>query len=178
MAKIYTRTGDKGYTGLVGGSRLPKTDPLFEAIGDGDELSAVLGTVYSMISCSTGHFMYKTLVRLQDELFTIGAILAGSDLATPTPWWMEELIDHMTAELEPLRNFIHPGGCVSAAHLHLARTICRRYERHLIPIMYPPYSKGQGAIVWANRASDLLFTMARWMNATTGQKEEIWKAPA
>lgn len=179
MAKIYTRTGDKGTTGLVGGRRLPKDDLLFDAIGTGDELCAVLGTVPRTENLNLDMYIHGVIGILQDDLFTIGAILAGAQtLNIPTTEHMEEAIDNMTEELEPLRNFILPGGHPMAAHLHLARAVSRRYERSLVGVCKAPYPYGQGLLVWANRTSDLLFTMARWVNATEGRQEAIWKAQA
>lgn len=178
MAKIYTKTGDSGTTGLVGGTRVAKSTKLMHAIGTADELSAHLGVVPSLLYLPPSDDMVQALWRLQQELFEIGARLAGSD-TTPIPGvaWMEEAIDWASEQLSPLRNFILPGGCAPGGQLHLARAVCRRFERCLNEVCggSAPEALPIDLLVWANRASDLLFVMARYTNMRAGQIEMIWK---
>ena len=158
---IVTKTGDRGETGLLKGERLPKIAPLFDVIGDLDELSAQLGLTPS---AETG--------KIQNDLFELGAILAGSsgDMAKPL-LRIEEELTALEATLPPLKNFILPGGGPSAAQLHLARTVCRRAERHLAALTEKP----DHALPYLNRLSDYLFLLARSANQASKTKELIWK---
>lgn len=176
MAKIYTKTGDRGNTGLVGGTRVTKNSPLIEAIGNADELNAVLGLIKPMLYVTTSHPLPGMLDRLQSELFEIGARMAGAeDMPVPGVDWMEEAIDEVTAELPPLKNFILPGGCAPGATLHLARAVCRRFERSLPSVCEGPERVPNEVLIWANRTSDLLFILARWVNRQSFQTEVVWK---
>jgi cob(I)alamin adenosyltransferase len=175
--KIYTRTGDDGTTALFSGGRVSKTHLRVEAYGTVDELNSVLGVVRA-------HQPYSDvwLAQIQRQLFHLGA-----DLATPldakADWivridasaaqWLEQIIDEMTAELPPLTSFILPGGTPAAAHLHVARTVCRRAER-LVVALAAQDAIGVPIIPYLNRLSDALFTMARWENLKAGVTEETW----
>lgn len=177
--KIYTKTGDKGETSLFGGGRVPKDHARVEAYGAIDELNAALGLA---LSTGPGESIEQWLREVQQHLFQL-----GSDLATPldakSDWvvrigqgqvsWLEHAIDTMTAELEPLRNFILPGGTPVAAHLHLARTICRRAERRLVTLGEAAETNAF-ALIYINRLSDWLFTLARYENAKAGLSEQKW----
>ncbi len=179
--KIYTRTGDSGDTGLFGGGRVPKTHPRVEAYGDVDELNASLGLARAIEVMPR---VDEVLVPLQRDLFAIGALLATPDLEKMKRQLekasiderriseLERAIDEGDQELEPLKSFIVPGGTPKAAALHVARTVCRRAERRVIALddqEIPPI-----VIVYLNRLSDLLFTLARVANRRAGTGEVTW----
>lgn len=182
---IYTRTGDKGKTGLFNGKRVSKDCPLIEAIGSIDELNAIIGVVlsekYKVASIK------KELVKIQSDLFMIGSIIANpfsekrkakSENFEKRAQEFEKLIDTMTRELPVLRNFILPGGGEAGATLHLARTVSRRAERRIVALSkkHPSTSSGLSEIlVYINRLSDLLFTIARFVNLAERKKETVWK---
>jgi cob(I)alamin adenosyltransferase len=177
--KIYTRTGDDGTTGLLGASRVPKHDPRVEAYGCVDELNAVLGVARA---ADAGRLVDEHLARLQESLFQVGAELATTDaklLATlarvsdDDVAALERLIDRFEAELPPLTRFILPGGTPLAAHLHLARTVCRRAERRVTSLAERDPIDPR-LVRWLNRLADLLFVMARWANARGGGAETAW----
>jgi cob(I)alamin adenosyltransferase len=176
--KIYTRTGDTGETGLLGGVRVKKHDVRIEAYGTVDELNAVLGVVRS---AHASQRVDQILEHVQNELFAVGA-----ELATPTSKGthagrieeshaarLEEMIDLCEADLAPLKNFILPGGCLTAAHLHYARTVCRRAERRVVELCEQVTVSPQ-IIVYLNRLSDLLFVLARLENVRAGVPDVKW----
>ncbi|MDX1994651.1 MAG: cob(I)yrinic acid a,c-diamide adenosyltransferase [bacterium] len=177
--KIYTRTGDDGTTSLFSGGRVAKTDLRVEAYGTVDELNSVLGIARALHpTLQTGIW----LAEIQTQLFHLGA-----DLATPLDaastsvvriqpdniTWLEDQIDRMTAELPELKNFISPGGTPVAAHLHLARTVCRRAERCALALREHD-ALNERVLPYLNRLSDFLFTLARWENWQMGVVEEKW----
>ena len=180
--KIYTKTGDTGSTGLFGGGRVPKDDIRVEAYGDVDELNAVLGMARSV---ETMPRIDEVLVPIQRDLFAIGALLATPDrdkmalhlkkarIDEARIGELERAIDEGESELEPLTAFIVPGGTPKAAALHVARTVCRRAERHVVRLQHdvelPPL-----AVIYLNRLSDLLFTLARVANRRAGAGEVTW----
>ena len=180
--KIYTRTGDLGDTGLFGGGRVPKDDPRVAAYGDVDELNSVIGLARSAESIPR---VDEVLVGIQRDLFSIGAILATPDLDKMHEQLskaridddrlaeLERAIDACDAELEPLKAFILPGGIPKAAALHLARTVCRRAERAVVGLArdttIPPV-----VVIYLNRLSDLLFTLARVANKRASAGEVTW----
>ncbi len=174
--RIYTRTGDDGTTGLFSGERVEKTHPRVVAYGDVDELNSLLGVART---AGPHAEVQADLEAVQRHLFTLGA-----DLATPVPnervprigdaeiRWIEGRIDAVTLRLPELRHFILPGGTPAAAHLHVARAVCRRAEREVFRM-----AEGGGlAGVFLNRLSDLLFTLARFENAQSGVAESEWRA--
>jgi cob(I)alamin adenosyltransferase len=174
--KIYTRTGDKGETGLFGGARVSKNDPRIEAYGTIDELNSVLGLCRSS---SLPQLVDSELDRVQSDLFDIGAYLAapGSDrfhsVAANRITDLEHAIDAMEAELQPLKVFIVPGGSESASRLHVARTVCRRAERRVIAL--EESSDGmQTTVAYLNRLSDFLFVAARFANRKHGVDDTPW----
>lgn len=183
MTKIYTRTGDDGETGLVDGSRVSKDHPRVAAYGDVDELNAALGVVRAELAGKPElSEIDETLDRIQHRLFDLGAELATpSDsnkskhlLAEEDVTFVEQEIDRFTAGLEPLREFILPGGTRAAADLHLARCICRRAERSIVSL----YDLGQvrpQVVHFVNRLSDLLFVLARVANLKTGVADVVWR---
>jgi cob(I)alamin adenosyltransferase len=180
--KIYTKTGDKGDTGLFGGGRVAKSHPRVEAYGDVDELNAMLGVVRAIEPMPR---IDEVLVPVQRDLFAIGALLATPDrdkmrqhlekarVDEGRVSQLERAIDDGDAELEPLRAFIVPGGTRKAAMLHVARTVCRRAERRVVELAgeteIPPL-----VVIYLNRLSDLLFTLARVANKRGGGGEVTW----
>jgi cob(I)alamin adenosyltransferase len=186
--KIYTRTGDRGETGLFGGQRVRKDDARVDAYGEVDELNAVLGGVASALDAAGQAELTSRVRILQADLFTIGANLAtpapedggrANDHIPPLPLerieQMERWIDEAEGELEPLRVFILPGGTEAAARLHLARTVCRRAERRVITLTRAAHIP-DGAVIYLNRLSDLLFTWARLANRRAGTEDVPWVA--
>jgi cob(I)alamin adenosyltransferase len=180
--KIYTKTGDAGQTGLFGGGRVSKDDPRVEAYGDVDELNAFLGAARSVEMMPR---IDEVLVPVQRDLFSIGALLATPDLEKMHDHLakaqiddsriasLEQEIDACDRELEPLRAFIVPGGTPKAAALHVARTVCRRAERRVIHLQ-KEVEIPQIVVVYLNRLSDLLFTLARVANTRAGAGEVTW----
>lgn len=181
--KIYTKTGDKGETSLYGGQRAPKHHARIEAIGAIDELNAALGVA---ASADPREPLAQWLRAVQRHLFHLGADLA-TPLDTKSKWgkrieqnqvsWLEESIDGMTAQLEPLRNFILPGGSPIAAQLHVARAVCRRAERQIVALQESTAINHVTAI-YINRLSDWLFVLARYENAQAGEAEQKWSLEA
>jgi len=182
MTSIYTKTGDSGDTSLFGGGRVGKEDVRVEAYGQVDELNAALG----MARAEGLGEMDALAQTIQEQLFTIGGELAtpqGTKAAQHIPHlkkqWvtdMEKAIDGFDAELKPLTSFILPGGTKAAAALHLARTLCRRCERRTIPLLRAGKIEPD-IMVYLNRLSDLLFTMARVANLRAGVADVPWTAP-
>ncbi|HEU0013925.1 MAG TPA: cob(I)yrinic acid a,c-diamide adenosyltransferase [Longimicrobium sp.] len=184
--RIYTRTGDRGETGLFGGQRVPKDHARVEAYGDVDELNSVLGAALAHLEAEGQDELVAGLRAVQADLFTVGANLATpapEDGGREAPWIpalpagrVEELeawIDRAEAELEPLKAFILPGGTPAAAALHLARTVCRRAERRVVSLAREVHV-GREWIVYLNRLSDLLFTLARLANHRAGRGDVPW----
>lgn len=185
LNKIYTRTGDDGSSGLVDGSRLPKGDALFAAIGDVDELNSVIGV--AIVALDASEPMARRLTVIQNDLFDLGADLAtpagaGNDPFAPGEMALriiaeqvtrlEGEIDDMNIALAPLTSFILPGGSAAAAHLHVARSVARRAERSAVT------AGGQreinpSALAYLNRLSDWLFVAARVVN-DNGAADVLW----
>ena len=178
--KIYTKTGDKGDTGLRGGTRVPKCSPRVAAYGETDELNAAIGLALSALPHRRAFAKLRLdLERVQDEIFRTGAALsspAGTPEAGAFPAgseaWLEPEIDRMTADLPPLRQFILPGGVPPAAALHLARTVSRRAERAVVAL--GPEAPAS-VVVYLNRLSDFLFVAARWTNNRLRGIETRWR---
>jgi len=178
--KLYTRTGDSGQTALFDGTRVSKADPRVDAYGDVDELNAIVGMARAAGQDSE---LDAQLARLQQDLFALGARLADpasriasrvakaaitdEDVARLEGW-----IDRAEAEVPPLRRFILPGGAPLAATLHLARTVCRRAERHVVGL--GPDAVEPVLVVYLNRLSDLLFVLARLANHRARVIEPEW----
>jgi cob(I)alamin adenosyltransferase len=182
-AKIYTKTGDQGKTALVGGSRVSKSDPRLEAYGTVDELNSALGIAVAELSGTEyGADAVTALQKIQNELFNLGSRLACVDegMRTKLPhiesdqiMFMEEKMDLWEQTLPTLKNFILPGGSKAAAQLHLARTICRRAERATVTLAESAPIEAN-LIIYLNRLSDYLFTMARAMNQAAKAPDIEW----
>jgi cob(I)alamin adenosyltransferase len=179
--KIYTRTGDQGETGLFRGARVRKDHARIEAYGTVDELNAALGVARLEVAPLAGE-IDALLHEIQNDLFDLGAELATPDPAkeprTVTSRRVEELeqaIDAFDARLPPLTQFILPGGSPAGAHLHLARTICRRAERRVVTLagMQGEHVSAE-AIRFLNRLGDLLFVLARAANQVAGVVDAPW----
>ncbi len=180
--RIYTRTGDEGDTGLFGGGRVPKSHPRVEAYGDVDELNASIGFARSIEIMPR---IDEVLIPIQRDLFALGALLATPDtdkmrqhlvkarIGEDRIAELESAIDRGDDELEPLRSFIVPGGTPKAAALHVARTVCRRAERRVVELQTGAEIP-QLVVVYLNRLSDLLFTLARVANRRGGAGEVTW----
>lgn len=180
--KIYTRTGDSGSTGLFGGGRVAKSDPRVEAYGDVDELNSSIGFARALEHMPR---VDDVLLPVQRDLHAIGALLATPNREKMAQHLekariddsrireLEQAIDAGDEELEPLRAFIIPGGTPKAAALHVARTVCRRAERRVVHLAgeaeIPPV-----VVVYLNRLSDLLFTLARVANRRASVEESSW----
>ncbi len=173
---IYTKTGDKGDTGLFNGKRVSKASLRIEAIGTVDELNSVIGFVISQLTISKSQ-LTKELIKIQSDLFVIGGALANPrgeiNLSKRTKEF-EKLIDELTRKLPPLFNFILPGGGIAGASLHLARTVCRRAERRIVSLSGKEKVQSE-IIIYINRLSDLFLTMSRFVNQKEKKKETIWK---
>jgi cob(I)alamin adenosyltransferase len=187
ITRVYTRTGDKGTTALVGGARVAKDSLRVECYGEIDELNAVIGLARSANAAApaspAGSKLEDILKRLQNELFDL-----GSELATPPDAEyegmfkvsaddvkaLEKLMDECQKDLEPLRSFILPGGGMVSAFLHLARTVCRRAERQLMRLAREE-TIGAQVVPYVNRLSDLLFVLSRWIGKQRGEHEYLWE---
>jgi len=178
--KIYTKTGDRGETALLGGARVPKSNPRVSAYGEADELGAWLGLVRAE---GAGEPLDGMLHRIERDLFAIGARLADAEhrVADRVPKTavtaadvarLEGWIDQLEATLPSLERFILAGGSPAAARLHVARTVCRRAERHIVAL--GPEAVEPELLAYINRLSDLLFVMARAANARAGVRDEEW----
>lgn len=179
--KIYTKTGDGGETGLFGGARVSKADPRVEAYGDVDELNAQLGVARAV---GLAEDIDELLATVQAKLFDVGAELATApgSKASAMPRVseddvavLEQAIDRFEEELEPLQNFILPGGSRAAAWLHVGRTVARRAERRVVALA--EHTEVRDALIrYLNRLSDLLFVLARVSNHRAGVADVPWTA--
>ena len=188
LTKIYTRGGDKGLTGLVGGGRVPKESGRLEAYGTIDELNSVMGIVRTFVpdyreGLGEDYIWYsQTLRRIQNELFDVGSELATpADVEYPDMHRMgeeeveqlEHEIDRMNEDLADLKSFTLPGGGKLNAFLHLARTVCRRAERICWAVKREE-PIGDQVIIYLNRLSDHLFVQSRWISKQLGEEEFLW----
>lgn len=180
--KIYTRSGDAGDTSLFGGGRVPKSDPRVAAYGDVDELNSVIGLAIAIEPCD---FETELLTSIQRDLFAI-----GGQLASPVPAKvakalekaaipetriaeLEAAIDRATVELPELTAFVVPGGCAKSAHLHHARSVCRRAERSVVALALRETVPAL-VLVFLNRLSDLFFVLARLANYRADIPDTRW----
>ncbi len=173
LSKIYTRTGDDGTTGLGDGSRTDKDSLRIETIGDIDELNSILGL---LIASNVSEDISGYLLNIQHRLFDIGGELSVPGHAVTTQEYvnrLEELLDTYNDDLEPLDEFILPGGTIAGSICHLARTICRRTERNLVKFSRNEFVN-TFTLAYINRLSDLLFVFARVITLEKGGKEVFW----
>jgi len=175
LSKIYTRTGDEGSTGLSNGGRINKDHIRVTAMGDVDELNSVIGIV---LAAGIDPAISEILKKAQHELFDLGGELSLPGYALMNADQvlnLEQQLDALNEELTPLKEFILPGGCQSAASCHLARSVCRRAERNLVALnRQEPVSKY--ILQYINRLSDLLFVIARVLNQLEHQPDVLWKS--
>lgn len=188
ITRVYTRTGDRGETSLVGGKRVPKDSPRIDAYGTIDELNSIIGLarVFNEENLEAGeahHFLDEVLCKIQDELFDL-----GSELATPPESFqqgmfrisqteiknIEKLIDKCQENLQPLESFILPGGGRVGAYLHQCRTVCRRAEREILRLSRQE-TISACPLKYVNRLSDLFFVLSRWISKETGEREYLWQ---
>ena len=188
ITRVYTRTGDRGETSLVGGKRVPKDSPRIDAYGTIDELNSIIGLarVFNEENREAGeahHFLDEVLCKIQDELFDL-----GSELATPPESFqqgmfrisqteiknIEKLIDKCQENLQPLESFILPGGGRVGAYLHQCRTVCRRAEREILRLSRQE-TISEWPLKYVNRLSDLFFVLSRWISKETGEREYLWQ---
>lgn len=192
ITRVYTRTGDKGNTRLVGGQEVPKDHLRIETYGTVDELNSILGIIRVFLrenpmSEASRERLDAQLHRIQNDLFNV-----GSDLATmPADRWpgmyrvggddvlqLEGWIDALNEEVGPLTEFILPGGGKTGAFFHQARTVCRRAERQCVALLRDEPEAGEGAMRYLNRLSDYLFVAGRWAAKQANEPEPLWQRPA
>ena len=193
--KIYTKTGDKGLTGLIDGKRIPKSDIRIIAYGSIDELNSYIGLSISLLSQHRNNNnnnnnnnqsfsdIIITLNRIQNELFIIGSDLADPDLSKPTSLRvqspmitvLENDIDNYEKELSPITYFILPGGSVESSTLHIARSITRRAETNVSKLLLKDIINDL-VLIYLNRLSDLLFVLGRTVNKRLQIRDIAWKS--
>lgn len=181
--RVYTKTGDKGSTGLIGGTRVPKDHIRIEAYGTVDELNSYLGVVTDQLGDAT---VNEWILEIQDRLFTIGSSLATDpekapkmnlpDLHAGDIEWLEKKIDEMDDVLPQMKSFILPGGHLAASHAHVARCICRRAERLCVHMQHNETFVAEDVLKYLNRLSDFLFVLARFIVFKNNGKEIPWRA--
>jgi cob(I)alamin adenosyltransferase len=190
--KIYTKTGDKGLTGLIGGKRVPKSDIRIIAYGSVDELNSYIGLSISLLSKHNTHLsstsspffsdIIDTLSRIQNELFVIGSDLADPDLSKSSVRVQSDMvtvlendIDKYEKELSPITYFILPGGSIESSSLHIARSIARRAETNVAKLFLEDMINNL-VLVYLNRLSDLLFVLSRTINKRLQISDIAWKS--
>lgn len=181
--RVYTRGGDRGQTSLIGGERVSKASARLDGYGTVDELNAGLGLVCEALeSSAAGPHLLPIVRRVQSELFNLGAELATADAETRAKLprieqrhidALERDIDAVNDDLPALRSFVLPGGGWASAHLHVARTVCRRCERVVVALAAEE-DVGELAIQYLNRLSDALFVWGRWCALKDGKGEPLW----
>lgn len=182
--KIYTRTGDEGFTSLLGAARARKDDSRVEAIGMLDELNCAVGFALAQARATTHVVICSILEPIQTDLFTLGTRIAAlgtkrtpRELPRDVVERLERDIDALTEDLEPLKSFILPGGSELGCRLHLCRAVCRRAERAVVHMLNPTDARplhDPQTLAYLNRLSDLLYTLARLANRDAGECETIW----
>ena len=188
LTKIYTRTGDDGSTGLGDGERLPKYHTRIAAYGTVDEANAAIGVARQALTADDA-LVDAMLAHIQNDLFDLGADLCLPDRGKPLPYQplritddqvvrLEREIDLMNSELRPLTSFVLPGGSPAAAALHLARTVTRRAERHMVELAaLHDEPVNPAGLKYVNRLSDLLFVASRYVNGK-GSRDVLWQPGA
>lgn len=180
--KIYTKTGDAGSTGLIGGTKVPKNDLRIDAYGTVDELNSWIGLINDQINLEE---FRNELKDIQDRLFTIGSALACDvekepkmklpDLHVTDINLLEVKIDEMTAQLPLMKSFILPGGHTTVSSIHICRTVCRRAERLVVDLLQHNFFVDLKIIQYLNRLSDYLFTLGRYVAQKLKVQEIAWK---
>lgn len=180
--RVYTKTGDKGSTGLIGGTRVPKDHIRIEAYGTVDELNSCLGVVTDQLGDPS---VNEWILEIQDRLFTVGSSLATDpekspkmklpDLHESDIQWLEQRIDEMDDVLPPMKSFILPGGNLAASQAHVARCVCRRAERLCVHMQNNEEFVAEVVLKYLNRLSDFLFVLARFIVFKNGDKEIPWR---
>jgi cob(I)alamin adenosyltransferase len=180
--RIYTKTGDRGNTSLIGGTKVPKNDMRIETYGTVDELNSWIGMLNDRLQDEE---FRDELKEIQDRLFTIGSSLATDaekepkmklpDLHPSDIELLEKKIDRMTDALPPMKSFILPGGHVTVSSIHIARCVCRRAERLAVNLQQHELFVDEKLIMYLNRLSDYLFTLARYAGMKLGAPEVAWK---
>ena len=192
ITKVYTRTGDSGKTALVGGNRVQKNHDRINAYGTVDELNAILGIIVAHTRQSNQPEVFEPieapLLRIQNHLFNVGADLATLPehrwagmirVGTQDVGWLEGEIDRLNEGLEPLKEFILPGGGIISTFCHQARTVCRRAERESMFLLdLDLEAEDLGVLTYLNRLSDYLFVLGRWVAKTSNETETFWKRNA
>ncbi|MEK7363817.1 MAG: cob(I)yrinic acid a,c-diamide adenosyltransferase [candidate division NC10 bacterium] len=188
ITRVYTRTGDKGTTALVGGKRVPKDSPRIAAYGTIDELNSILGLarVFNEERLAEGEkhrWLDEVFRRLQNQLFDLGSELATPPeaayegmvrLADAEVKELETLMDRCQKDLEPLKSFVLPGGGRISGFLHQCRTVCRRAEREILALSrVEPI--GEAPLRYVNRLSDVFFVLSRWVGRHLGEREYLWE---
>ncbi len=175
LSKIYTRKGDSGTTGMADGRRLPKDSLCMHAIGDVDELNSMLGVIIKKTPPSE---IRENMITIQHDLFNLGGQLAMPDYTVLNQSridWLETTLDEMNETLQPLKEFILPGGTEASCFCHMARTICRRTERSLVSLNTQTEIAGV-LLAYINRLSDWLFVAGRSLNALENEVEVYWQS--
>jgi cob(I)alamin adenosyltransferase len=180
--KIYTKTGDKGKTSLIGGTKVPKSDIRIDTYGTIDELNSWIGLVNDQLQDAE---LQPELKEIQDRLFTIGSSLATDaqkepkmklpDLHQSDIEFLEKKIDLMTGELPEMKSFILPGGHTTVSFIHITRCVCRRAERLTVNMQQHELFVDEKVVQYLNRLSDYLFTLARYATKKLGSQEVAWK---
>jgi cob(I)alamin adenosyltransferase len=190
LSKIYTKSGDKGMTSLIGGERVSKSNLHLEAYGTSDELNAQIGVIRTLcLELKSSDFKTDSLEdfrKIQNDLFDLGSFLAmGNDSSIPIQStdiekrvsWMEQRIDVMNESLGELRSFTLPGGCMINAHAHIARTVCRRLERACYRLKDAEGEVDTHVLAYINRLSDYLFVYSRFASLQLNADEFLWDRP-
>ncbi len=188
ITRVYTRTGDKGTTALVGGKRVPKDSPRIAAYGTIDELNSILGLARTfneerLAEGEKHRWLDEVLRRLQNQLFDLGSELATPPEAVYEGMFrvgdaevkeLEALMDRCQKDLEPLKSFVLPGGGRISGFLHQCRTVCRRGEREVLALSrVEPI--GEAPLRYVNRLSDVFFVLSRWVGRHLGEREYLWE---
>jgi len=181
--KIYTKTGDKGSTSLIGGVRVPKSHIRIESYGTVDELNSYMGMVRDLANST---LINDWIHEIQDRLFTIGSVLATNpdkevkmklpDLHEADVIFLEQKIDEMNESLPEMRSFILPGGNLAASTTHVARCVCRRAERICVAMQQDNEVVPELIVQYLNRLSDFLFVLARYISHINGVEDMPWRA--
>lgn len=180
--KIYTKTGDKGTTSLLGGTKVPKNDIRIETYGTVDELNSWIGLITDLLNMDE---LTTELREIQDRLFTIGSSLATDSDKEPKMKlpglkesdieFLEKRIDEMTSQVPPMKSFILPGGHITVSNIHITRCVCRRAERLTVNMQQHKLFIDERVIKYLNRLSDYLFTLARYASFKLNVPEISWK---